>query len=55
MVNGGIVSIAYLIARYVDPQTRYIEANAAMICARVAWVRRSLRYWRSRGVSVEAR
>jgi hypothetical protein len=36
MMKGGIVSMAYLIARYVDPQTMYMEANAAMICPREA-------------------
>ena len=29
MRNGGIVSTAYRIARYVDPQTMYTAANAA--------------------------
>jgi len=38
-MNGGIVCTAYLIARYVDPQIRYIEANAAIICARGACLR----------------
>ena len=42
--------MAYLMARYVDPQTMYIEANAAVICPREAWVRPSFNEWRSRGV-----
>jgi len=28
--NGGMVSTAYLIARYVEPQMMYTAANAAM-------------------------
>ena len=46
--------MAYLIARYVDPQTMYMEANAAMICPREAWVRPSFNEGRSRGESANS-